>query len=210
MGETTGLMEETTGRISETAAALYGGLGGGLIGGIFALLGTLGGLWLERRLRARGELRCQLAGFIQGESLVERGGMTFSPAPDEEEALYSTGTSPRGTLRITWEFDLRFFNEKDEDTGLYDVSVAFVDDRGEEAIIGPLSETYQHAITFQEDPPDIVNLPSQRWESKRIDGTLFGAQAARSYRWQKLEVRAKLPDGTPFRGEVRNRRPAST
>ena len=115
-----------------TATLIAGGLS--ILG---TLLGTILGLLGERWMRSRGDVRCVLGG-ISHEALLEApNGMTFSP-PENLGELSAAGLNARGTLRVSWEVDLRFFNQKDEPTGLHALSLAFVDGEGNEALVGPL------------------------------------------------------------------------
>jgi len=181
-------VEEGVRRVSEGAAALVGGLGGGLVGGVFVLIGVLAGLWFERWLRSRGELRCVLG-------TCERSPYTGS----DREA------------RASYRLDLRFFNEKDEDTGIYGLSVAFIDKDGGEAILGPIvsGRGPTRVPDFGEEPRDLLNFPPQRWTATLVSGSLQGADAMLAAEWERVEARGRLPNGELYRCEIRNRKTGS-
>ncbi len=164
----------------------------GLLAIFGTLLGTLVGLAGDRWLRSLGEVRCELASFEWEPLLKAPNGMTFS-APDNIDELPETGLTDRGVLTVRYDLDLRFFNEKDEQTGLQALSMAFIDSKQGEAILGPLSGKCPPSPPANPEalPSDLLNLPSQQWTTRRISGTLQGADALQASRWRRMEVRAK-------------------
>src|SRR5215204_1354553 len=112
--------------------------------GVFTIVGTLLGaalgLFGERWARSWGDVRCVIGGVRYTPIWIAHGSRPRTrPATEERDELPDSGSNDWGTLRVTWTFTLRFFNEKDEPTGLHAVSVAFVDREGETAMIGPLA-----------------------------------------------------------------------
>lgn len=171
----------------EANSALIGGLGGGLIGGMFAIVGVVVGLWLERWLRTRGNIHCVLGTW-------ERSGLQHD----------SDGLSG-----VIYNASLRFFNEKEQNTGVHDLSLVFIDSEGKEAIIGPLADppdkltrvTHQRKI----DLNDLIELPSQKWATTNIQGSLRDEDARVADRWVRVEVRGHFPNKAAFSCQLRSR-----
>ena len=161
-------------------------------------------------MRSRGDVRCVLGGVSYEVLLEAPNGMTFSP-PEDLRELGSAGMNAQGTLRVSWEVDLRFFNQKDEPTGLHAISLAFVDGEGDDAVVGPLRKgvsgrTRQLRSPLAEGPPqDMLDLPSQQWALKRISAKTRGADGLTSLRWERIEVRAEYPNGKPYVKEIDHR-----
>ncbi|MBA2782327.1 MAG: hypothetical protein H0T74_05330 [Rubrobacteraceae bacterium] len=103
-----------------TATLIAAGLAvsGTLLG---ALLGTGLGLFGDRWLRHRGEVHCQVEGFGGATHRVE------GPAP----------------FRVEQSIQVHFFNEKEVDTGLSEITVVFVFESGEEVVLEPATRGYE-------------------------------------------------------------------
>jgi hypothetical protein len=89
----------------EVAAAVYGGL----VGGVLAMFGVLAGMFVERRLQECGKVRC----IVSDWDLREAG--------------------PLGRAVCSFEVDL--FNERHSPTGLRDIYVTFLRDDEQRPIV---------------------------------------------------------------------------
>jgi hypothetical protein len=94
--------------LSGAEAALYGGLGGGLIGGILALLGVV----VERVLRFTGFLRSEVSEwewrFVSGDTYNRE-----VLSPDDEAATTAE--------RVEFTFAVDLFNGRELPTGLPEI-----------------------------------------------------------------------------------------
>lgn len=79
-------------------------LQGALVGGLIGLVSSLSALLVQRRMRTRGEVHCEIVAWV---------GSAVSPGVFEEK-----------------HFEVRFFNEKEVGVGLWNVVVEFRDEEG--------------------------------------------------------------------------------
>jgi hypothetical protein len=108
---------------SQAAAAIYGGL----VGGVLAMIGVLAGMLLESRLQRRGKLRCVVSDW----ELTEVGSLG--------QAFCS--------------FEVYLFNERLLATGLRDVSVVFYRDGEEGLICLLKDHTSSESLRVLDLPP---------------------------------------------------------
>lgn len=148
------------------------------------LLGVVVGLFGERYLRGRGNLRCSLVG---SEVRWSRHGLGFDPIdhlPDQVEDFKDYDA------HVT--YDLSFFNEKEVNHGLSSIAVVFLAD-GDEARVG--AYTYQEGL-------QTVNLAARQWSTTRVRGKIEGPSSRLVRDWQTIEVRGIFPDQSPYRQTV--------
>jgi hypothetical protein len=184
--------QDTVGAVGEMSAAqasLYGGLGGGLIGGMFALIGVLGGLLLERKLRSWGEIRCSL-GYYNHYHQTRSGNIKAAPANWRElrgEELEN--------IAGVHQLRIRFFNDKDEATGLADITVVFVGKDGREVVPRRAMRNPDFPATSDERG-GMLDLPPGTWVTMEFAGFVYGEDALLADSgWERIEVRGKLPSG---------------
>ena len=139
------------------------------------LLGAGLGLFGDRWLRHRGGVHCQ----------VER----FDIAPHGGAA----GAAP---LRVDQSIQVHFFNEKEVDTGLSELTVVFVFESGEEVLLEPATRGYRTSTS----PRGVFNLPSKTWASVNIEGYFIGSSAKLLAQEEPKAVDAKatFPGGAPY------------
>lgn len=139
-------MEEGVRSVRDAAqAAIIGGIAGGVVGGIFTLLGVVTGLFGERWVRSRGEVRCEID--------------------------WSTGlgaATPEGGTQV-WDrlLELTFLNRKDVPVTVWAMEVVFYKDDK------PLSEGEGPHVSFineqdQTSPMGTVNLPSHEPVTRKL------------------------------------------
>jgi hypothetical protein len=180
--------------LTAVEAALYGGLGGGLIGGVLALLGVV----VERLLRLAGRLRFECS----GPSLKVVTGPKGVPIEWTEVEEGMTVQGARYTLPV----DL--FNGKEVPIGLRNVRVDLVHDEGarvESRPLVPLEGTARRAVVsvggtaMQE--VDVINIPPRWFVHLELHGSMTGeaGEAIKNKKWRKLEFVGELPK-RPFLG----------
>jgi hypothetical protein len=169
---------------SELQGAVVGGLGGGLVGGILSIVGVIAGALLGRLLRRLGKIRCA---FEQWNLDVDYQPPSFS-------------------------FIGKFFNEKDEDIGLRDVSVVFYRGRkemetaelyfGHEAALHP--DGRPGGTRFREEytgqRAEALNLPAGQWHSRPLRGSVKDKQGLQGC--GRAVFRGYLPKGKRFEREI--------
>jgi hypothetical protein len=199
------------GMSSEVIIALIGVVGT-LIG---TLGGTLGGIWFAHWLRTRGDVRCVLgrtdakATRLDNEGAIQERGVDVT-RPGVLERVLERLSNRGGEVEVHHSLELRFFNEKDEATGLSEVSVAFIGKNAREVVLNRNSRAFR-ALTGQPAGPtanttmDVVNLPAQTWVGMSFEGIHCGEDVAQLLAWERMEVRAKFPNGRQFRKIVRER-----
>jgi hypothetical protein len=140
------------------------------------LLGVCLGLVGDRYLRHRGKVHCQVAG--SGPSAHRRGPASAPP------------------FKVEQAIHVHFFNEKEVDTGLSEITVVFVFESREEVALGPATRGYETSTS----PRGVINLPSKSWESVDIKGDFYGPQAKilDQEKPKAVYVKATFPGGTPY------------
>jgi hypothetical protein len=171
--------------MDQAEATLYGAFLAGVFGIFGALLGVLVGLFGERYLRRQGEVRCTLRPRHIGWAT---GGELEPPIPPINEVEDFSQVFVRVVC------DLSFFNEKEVNTGLFNIRVVFVAD-GDEAFIGTGLQEQLHT----------VNLPSRTWSDTKVEGEIVGPESRLVRDWQTIEVRGLLPDFSSYRRVVMQR-----
>jgi hypothetical protein len=141
------------------------------------LLGVVLGLFGDRYLRGRGNLRC---------SLVNKKDCWYptDPSIDNVEDFKD--------YAVDITYDLSFFNEKEIDHGLYSIEVVFLAN-GDEARLG--SSTSQEGLKT-------VNLAARQWSTTSVTGRIEGPSSRLVRDWQTIEVRGVFPDHSSFRQTV--------
>jgi hypothetical protein len=168
--------------LTAVEAALYGGLGGGLIGGVFALLGVV----VERLLRQTGRLRFECS---EPKLRAEVG-----PGLLKEWTEVDEGMSVQGAHYI---LPVDLFNGKEVPTGLRDVRVDLIRDDGERVESRPhepLEGTAPRAV-------NVINIPPRQFVHRELQGGMAGeaGEAIKLKKWRKLEFVGELPK-RPFFG----------
>jgi hypothetical protein len=137
------------------------------------LLGVALGLFGDRVLRQQGDVHCEL----------ERLDLT-----DNRES------PPR--LRVDQSVQAHFFNDKEVDTGLSEITVVFVFESGEEVVLGPGTRGYETSTS----PLGVINLPSKTWVSVHVKGYFIGPLALpfQEDGVKAIEIKGKFPGGKPY------------
>lgn len=171
--------------LSGAEAALYGGLGGGLIGGVLALLGVI----VERVLRLTGFLRFEAseweAKFVSGDSW------------DREEL--SPDEAATSAERVEFSFAVDLFNGKEVPTGLRDIKVELVRKAGESLTSRPEDrqsgsrESRHKAIRYSS--VDVINLAPRQFLRMELQGEFYraGVLALASEKWRRIEFVGERP-----------------
>jgi hypothetical protein len=174
------------------------------------LSGALGGIWFESWLRARGDVNCELGAYNPMAFRIASDGTFAEEMPVENVEAFREFSRRGGEVKVAHNLDLRFFNGKGEPTGLSDLSVAFIGERGQSVVLDRNSEGYWSA--YPGSGPrgniahDVVNLPAQTWVGIYLSSNIAGEEGARSLAWERIEVRARYPNNEPFRRVVRDSR----
>lgn len=175
----------------ELTAALYGGLAGGMIGGTLGIVGIFLGLLTERYLQRRGKLRCITDGWQ----------LTFL-GPDGEGGIGSVERCAATSAR--YSLGVRFFNEKDVDTGLRDLCVEFRWKDGRKTADRPWDSSktrVQGGITNSERV-EVLNLPSRAWLSLNLRGSLGGDDARSIRECRRVMLVGRFPTGRIFEEQI--------
>lgn len=180
------------------------GLASGFIAALAALAGAFGAVFLERYVRRRGEIQCQLPAMEHTYSLWSDKGLTFD-AHDNWGNIDEKGRCDSSTLFVDCWLDLRFLNEKEVGTGLYNLAARFTDEHDEIALILPIATDSITSRDTSVEPTDLINLPSQKLVNKTLHGTLRGEKALVLHRYISLEILAQYPDGSDFTKLVERR-----
>jgi hypothetical protein len=133
----------------ETIAAIWGGVAGAVISGIFGVVFLLLGRWF----RQHGEVRCDFHGFFFAYTAIR--GRDGSISEREVEDLF-VADSVQAALAAKFGFDADLFNKKDVAVALREFSAVFKSEGVEVCSVG-----LQRADT---DPPEdfgTVHVPSQ-------------------------------------------------
>jgi hypothetical protein len=146
-----------------------------ITGVVSALLGVALGLLGDRWLRHRGNVHCQIEGLGGSHHREGRGA---------------------AHLRVEQSVQVHFFNEKEVDTGLSEITVVFVFESGDEVVLGPETRGYETSTS----PRGVMNLPSKTWVSVHIKGYFYGPPAKLFDRDdpKAIEVKGKYPGGKPY------------
>jgi hypothetical protein len=146
-----------------------------IIGGsVSTLLGVVVGIFLDRWVRHRGVVHCQIARLEQNHSSSEA----------------------RKAFKVSRSVQLHFFNDKEVDTGLYEITAIFAFESGEKVALEPYTRGYETSTS----PPGTINLPSKTWVSVHIKGDFYGPRPMPlSNKLKAVEIQAKFPDGTLYR-----------
>jgi hypothetical protein len=192
------IVQDTAGQMSAGEASLYGGLGGGLIGGVFALIGVLAGLIVEHKLRSSGKIRCNVGRYNHHQEIrIEKRRIA---APENWHELEGEELEK---MIGTHKFVIRFFNEKDEATGLSNISIVFVGKDGHEVALQRGMRTYDYP-TDSDERSGTLDLPSRRWVTMDFGGFVYGEDALLADRnWKRIEVRGQFPSGKQHKFVVR-------
>jgi hypothetical protein len=175
----------------ETLAAVIGGVAGGVVGGVLGILGAVLGLVVERLLRRRGKVGCQLIRRVDR----WRGGSDRRELAPEEVARLADFDQAEAQV----ECDVQFFNEKEVDVGLSRLAVVFIAEDGEEARL-ELTAT-PHGET--------VHAVSRRWTEAKVAGVIRGGSSRLVRDYHTVEVRGEFPDHSLYKDTVTRRVTAS-
>jgi hypothetical protein len=171
--------------LSGAEAALYGGLGGGLIGGVLALLGVI----VERVLRLTGFLHFEASEwevkFVSGDSW------------DREEL--SPDEAATSAERVEFSFAVDLFNGKEVPTGLRDIKVELVRKEGESLTSRPEDRqrvSRQNRYTeMRYSRVDVINLAPRQFLRMELQGEFdrAGVLALASEKWRRIEFVGERP-----------------
>ncbi len=156
------------------------------------LLGVALGLFGERYLRGRGNLRCRLVRSELSWSRRDIGDL-------DQEARSVDQVEDFEEYVANVEYELSFFNEKEVDHGLSSIVVVFLAD-GDEVRVGP---------TNPQEGLEIVNLAARRWSTTTVAGQVEGPSSRLVRDWRTIEVRGAFPDHRPFKQTIMRRVEAS-
>jgi hypothetical protein len=139
------------------------------------LLGACLGLVGDRWLRHRGEVHCQVEDF---------------------DGATHGGQAGPAHLRVDRSIQVHFFNEKEVDTGLSELTVVFVFESGDEVVLEPATRGYETSTS----PRGAINLPSKTWASVNIEGYFIGppARLLDLEEPRAVDIRATFPGGAPY------------
>jgi hypothetical protein len=146
-----------------------------ITGTVSALLGVALGLFGDRWLRHRGDVHCQIEGLGSAHHRQGAGAAHF---------------------KVDQSVQVHFFNEKEVDTGLSEITVVFVHEGGEEVALGPEARGYETSTS----PRGVINLPSKTWVSVHIQGSFYGPEARllEEDALKAIEVKGNFPGGKPY------------
>lgn len=172
--------------ISGIQAALYGGLGGGLIGGVFAVIGVV----VDRLLRLTGRLR-----FAASVSSLMLTGVEDAEGYERSVPLAEADekTEAGGSLYV---FEIDLFNGMEVPTGLRRVRVELVRDDGE------CLESRPYDVEDRLLGLDVINLAPRQFRHLELHEDAFGKDAAdilKAGRWERIDFVGERPK-RPFLG----------
>lgn len=193
--------------LAAAAVGRTGDSGGStLIGAVIAGAFTLLGAWLSRWLRRTGTVRCSATATdslilgIGGDFLVPLEVDKPGP-PVSNEALEWV------THGIVYTLSLQFFNERDVNTGLRDLSVIFLDARGTMVQKSPLRKKTEALTgnTNGEELGDPLLLRSGEFVVLTCETTLATDPdngTTQIQRCWSAELRGAFPDGSALRQSI--------
>ncbi len=170
--------------MSPEAAAILGGVAGGLVGGLFAL----GGVLLGAVMRRVGRVHCEVRGWRVVPLLREEtGGYRHIGANESVPFCYD---GPANCY-----FRVYFFNERDLDTALLDVGVAFRWEGGSAASFPVIEGTSDQLM-----PKGVsaLELPSRKAVTKDMMLIIANREGRRLMEPETVELRGYFPDGELF------------
>ncbi len=175
----------------ELTAALYGGLAGGVIGGALGIVGIFLGLFTERYLQRRGKLRC----VPEGWELAFRARDGFGKMAPVEPSEVTTAR---------YSFGVKFFNEKDVDTGLRDLCVEFRWKNGRKTTDQPWdsSKAGVRGSASASERVEVLNLPSREWLSLNLHGSIASEDARDIAECRRVMLVGRFPTGRTFEKEI--------
>jgi hypothetical protein len=173
--------------LSGTEAALYGGLGGGLIGGILALLGVI----VERVLRLVAFLRFEVYEWERKFTKARNDWGDYEEIMPEEAATLAK--------RVGYSLAVDLFNGKEVPTGLRDIKVALVRKDGE-----PLTSRPQDRQSGSRDSRSgvlrysrvgVLNIQPRQFVRMELQGEFdrAGALALAAEMWERIEFVGERP-----------------
>jgi hypothetical protein len=167
---------------------LYGGLGGGLIGWVLALLGVL----IERILRLTGFLRFTASGWYR----------TFTEARNEwgDYKEVTPDEAAASAERVEYSFAVDLFNGKEVPTGLRDIKVELIRKEGDPLTSRPedrQSGSREHRHQTIRYSRDVINLAPRLELQGEFDRE--GVLALASEKWRRIEFVGERPK-RPFMG----------
>jgi hypothetical protein len=149
------------------------------------LLGVALGLFGERYLRGRGNLRCSL---VRRELRWSRRDIGY--LDPEARSVDQVEDFEEYAVDVTYE--LSFFNEKEVDHGLSSINVVFLAN-GDEARVG--SSNWQEGLKP-------VNLAARRWSDTTVTGRIEGPSCRFVRDYKTIEVWGVFPDHSPFKQTI--------
>lgn len=175
---------------------------GAVIAGVFTLLGA----WLSRWLRRTGTVRCTVTATDSlilpiGDDLVVPLEVDKPGLPVSNEALEWI------THGIVYTLSLQFFNERDVNTGLRDLSVVFLDARGtmvQRSLLHKKTETLPGDTNSEEFRGPLL-LRSGEFMDLTCETTLAvdpDNGTTQIQRCRSAELRGAFPDGSTLRQSI--------
>jgi hypothetical protein len=178
---------------------------GAILAGTFGIIGVLAGLFAERFLRSRGEVRC-VTGPVQW-TFRYRAGPT---GEGRSRRMNGLGPIHRGDVAqaasVLYRFDADFYNGRDLPTGLRSFEVLF--HRPDDVPMShrdpgdgrTLREANDVVVASRIDALKVLNLPPKQLVSLEVRGSV--PDPARLEGCNRVELRAAFPDGTAFSHEL--------
>jgi hypothetical protein len=182
-------------------AALYGGLGGGLIGGVFALLGVV----VERLIQRYGRIRCVMEPIeiYTSESPEDVYPLRRLPVPADYLPAPDAGTyNDYAEPLVRCSIKAKMFNEKEARTGLRDVVLVFDGSPPLESSMKDRSTRRDTASGIRMDELEKVNLPSREWIVLSLEAIIDAKDAQSLATSKQAWLRGCYPDGRLFSERV--------
>jgi hypothetical protein len=166
--------------LSGTEAALYGGLGGGIL----ALFGVI----VERVLRLTGFLRFEAsewaARFVSGDDW-------------DRKELSSDDEAAASAERVEFSFAVDLFNGKEVPTGLRDIKVELVRKRREQPLTSRPEDRQSGSREnrWRYSRVDVINLAPRQFLRMELQGMFDreGVLALASEKWKRIDFVGERP-----------------
>ncbi len=162
-----------------------------LVGGGFALAGTLLGLLGQYTLRRLGSI----------ESFTREWKMYYEFREEPFSAPFRTGTADttgQSAEGVGYELRVELFNHKELAVGFTDLRVCFLE-RGGSEILVEQNHSEERTVTYSDGSSVThyalfsTNLPSRQWLKLELSGTIAGEGIRSLHRCDRVELRGRLP-----------------
>lgn len=167
-----------------------------LVTGLVGVAGVFLGIFADRLVQRYGKLRFESDAW---EAFYSAGADDYGGTPGVEPS--GVRDVPRDTpVSVRYSFEAKLFNEKEVDTGISDVRVAFWWDDGGQSEDRPYDTASGRVVAGQmtADHADVLDLPSRRYVQLRLHGYLGDEPARKLPGCKKVVFRARFPSGRKF------------